>query len=354
MLRVGLALLISACAFASVECKRYVVRKGDTAYSIAKKNKMSLEQLSKANPGKNVKSLKTGDSICIPVSKAPRKAQSYDTYTIKKGAKLEHVAQKLGIPKQELERLNPELKDRWLSSGESVKIPSKKRESAGTPKGKQGATYVVKKGARLEHIAQKLGIPRRELERLNPELKGKWLPPGQVVRIPRSEKAEVAKLQPEKERVRHVIEERREVPRQVEQKPVIPREPREFSDPTAGLREMGLEMPVDGKMSKVPRGIEIVAPCSSPIKVVDGGKVIYSGGDLQAYGNMVIVEHGNFISLYAYNEENLVKRGERVNKGQVIARVGRRHNAEECALRFEIRNREGVPLDPTEYIKGVN
>ncbi|MEN3033579.1 MAG: LysM peptidoglycan-binding domain-containing protein [Aquificaceae bacterium] len=346
----GLALFISAFALAKTECKIYTVKKGDTAYSIARKNGITFQQLHRANSSKDIKSLKAGDSICIPVSKSSPKT---DVYTVKKGAKLEHVAQKLGIPEKELERLNPELKNKWLSPGQSVKIPARKQKLDENRSPNQGGVYVVKKRSKLEHVAQKLDIPKKELERLNPELKNKWLSPGQVVRLPKSqvEKTQVAKTQPERERV---AEERKEVPKQTEQRLVYKEPQREFSDPTTSLKEMGLEMPVEGKMSKVPRGIEIVAPCSSPIKAVDGGKVIYSGGDLQAYGNMIIVEHGNFISLYAYNEENLVRRGERVSKGQVIARVGKRHNAEECALRFEIRNREGVPLDPTEYIKGVN
>jgi septal ring factor EnvC (AmiA/AmiB activator) len=68
---------------------------------------------------------------------------------------------------------------------------------------------------------------------------------------------------------------------------------------------------------------------------------------------MVIVDHGDFISIYAYNEKNLVKRGDSVLRGQQIALVGRRNEGEECMLYFELRNKEGVPLDPTEYIRNA-
>ena len=120
------------------------------------------------------------------------------------------------------------------------------------------------------------------------------------------------------------------------------------------LKNLNINPPVEGKISKVPKGVEIHASCSAPVKAVEDGRVIYSGGDLQAYGNMVIVEHDTFISLYAYNETNLVKRGEKVSKGQTIAKVGKKNNSDECMLRFEIRNKEGIPLDPTEYIKDVH
>lgn len=112
-------------------------------------------------------------------------------------------------------------------------------------------------------------------------------------------------------------------------------------------------MPVDGKVSRNGRGINISTDCGKPVRAVDSGRVIYSGGDLKAYGNMVIVDHGDFISIYAYNEKNLVKRGDRVSSGQQIALVGRRNEGEECMLYFELRNKEGVPLDPTEYIRNT-
>ena len=119
------------------------------------------------------------------------------------------------------------------------------------------------------------------------------------------------------------------------------------------ISKNSLPMPVDGKVSKNGRGITIATDCGKPVRAVDSGRVIYSGGDLKAYGNMVIVDHGDFISIYAYNEKNLVKRGDSVSRGQQIALVGRKNEGEECMLYFELRNKEGVPLDPTEYIRNT-
>ncbi|MEM1843582.1 MAG: LysM domain-containing protein, partial [Desulfurococcaceae archaeon] len=45
--------------------------------------------------------------------------------------------------------------------------------------------YTVRRGGRLEHVAQATGVPLRDLERLNPDLKGKWLPAGTKVRVPK-------------------------------------------------------------------------------------------------------------------------------------------------------------------------
>ena len=60
------------------------------------------------------------------------------------------------------------------------------------------------------------------------------------------------------------------------------------------------------------------------MKAAENGVVAYSGNELKGYGNLVLVRHANnWVSAYAHNEELLVKRGEKVRRGQVIAKAGR-------------------------------
>lgn len=93
-------------------------------------------------------------------------------------------------------------------------------------------------------------------------------------------------------------------------------------------------------------GIDISAPRGTPIRSTDSGKVIYSGSEIKGYGNIVIIKHGPpFISVYAHNAVNLVREGERVGKGHVIARVGSTGRATGSHLHFEIRN-HNRPIDP--------
>ncbi len=299
------------------------------------------------NPELKGKWLTKGTVVKVPKQeqKKEKREESYTVYKIKKGGRLEHVAERLGVPKEELERLNPELKGKWLSAGTEVKVPVKvkKEEEPRVPY----KTYVVQRGAKLEHVAKKLGVSQRELEELNPGLKGKWLTKGTVVKVP-------LKVEEKRHAVRPVekpLEERKQesTPKT---EPEIIRERRQ-EDFELRMSKNSLPMPVDGKVSRNGRGINISTDCGKPVRAVDSGRVIYSGGDLKAYGNMVIVDHGDFISIYAYNEKNLVKRGDRVSSGQQIALVGRRNEGEECMLYFELRNKEGVPLDPTEYIRNT-
>jgi len=93
-------------------------------------------------------------------------------------------------------------------------------------------------------------------------------------------------------------------------------------------------------------GIDIAAPLGTPVKSADSGKVIYSGNEIKGYGNIVIIKHGPiFSSVYAHNAENLVREGDLVKKGQIIARVGQTGRAHQAHLHFEVRN-HSRPMDP--------
>lgn len=93
-------------------------------------------------------------------------------------------------------------------------------------------------------------------------------------------------------------------------------------------------------------GIDIVAPEGTPVRSIESGKVLYSGNEIRGYGNIVIIKHGPvFISVYAHNAVNLVREGDQVDKGDLIARVGRSGRATGSHLHFEVRN-HNRPIDP--------
>jgi LysM repeat protein len=284
----------------------YVVQKGAKLEHVAKKLGVSQRELEELNPGLKGKWLTKGTVVKVPKQeqKKETREESYTVYKIKKGGRLEHVAKSLGVSQKELERLNPELKGKWLSAGTEVKVPIKGKEEE-EPKVPY-KTYVVQKGAKLEHVAKKLGVSQKELEELNPGLKGKWLTKGTVVKVP-------VKVEEKKQAVRPVenpLEERKQESTSKAEAEMPQEKKRE--DAEVKISKNSLPMPVDGKVSKNGRGITIATDCGKPVRAVDSGRVIYSGGDLKAYGNMIIVDHGDFISIYAYNEKNLVKRGDKI------------------------------------------
>jgi murein DD-endopeptidase MepM/ murein hydrolase activator NlpD len=106
-----------------------------------------------------------------------------------------------------------------------------------------------------------------------------------------------------------------------------------------------------GKYELKNNGIAIAAPQGTPIRAAEKGKVIYSGADLRDYGNLIVIDHeGGFATVYAHNQLNLVKRGERVSKGQVIAKVGMTGIAESPYVHFEIRQ-DAKAKDPLAFLK---
>jgi murein DD-endopeptidase MepM/ murein hydrolase activator NlpD len=97
-------------------------------------------------------------------------------------------------------------------------------------------------------------------------------------------------------------------------------------------------------------GINIAAPSGSPVTAVDAGTVAYAGNELRGYGNLVLIKHASgWISAYAHCEELLVKRGDNVSRGQVIAKVGATGGVSEPQLHFELRRGKHA-VDPREFL----
>lgn len=98
-------------------------------------------------------------------------------------------------------------------------------------------------------------------------------------------------------------------------------------------------------------GIDIQGAAGQPVLASRGGRVAYSGSGLRGYGKTVIVNHGEGLqSLYAHNSALLVAVGDRVERGQAIARVGRSGNATTEHCHFEIRLNDRR-VDPMRWLK---
>ena len=98
-------------------------------------------------------------------------------------------------------------------------------------------------------------------------------------------------------------------------------------------------------------GIDISAPRGTPVKAAHSGRVLYSGNEIKGYGNIIIIEHEQgFTTIYAHNDANDVAEGEKVGRGQIIARVGRTGRTSVPNLHFEIRM-NNRPINPRLLLK---
>jgi murein DD-endopeptidase MepM/ murein hydrolase activator NlpD len=100
-------------------------------------------------------------------------------------------------------------------------------------------------------------------------------------------------------------------------------------------------------------GINLALPEGTPVHAAEDGVVAYAGSELKGYGNLVLVRHSNgFVTAYAHASEIMVKRGDQVRRGQVIAKSGQTGNVSSPQLHFEIR-KGSTPVDPTQYLPGA-
>jgi murein DD-endopeptidase MepM/ murein hydrolase activator NlpD len=94
-------------------------------------------------------------------------------------------------------------------------------------------------------------------------------------------------------------------------------------------------------------GINIAAPLGTPVRAAENGVVVYAGNELRGFGNLLLIRHADgWVSAYAHCDALLVKRGDQVKRGQVIARVGQTGAVSSPQLHFELR-KSGQAVDPT-------
>jgi septal ring factor EnvC (AmiA/AmiB activator) len=99
-------------------------------------------------------------------------------------------------------------------------------------------------------------------------------------------------------------------------------------------------------------GIGIGAAEGTPVKTVAAGEVVFAEPS-GTYGLTVLVEHGGgAYSLYASLASARVRRGQRVSKGEVIGTVGQADPDLPPRLHFEMRPRDGIAVDPLEWLRG--
>ena len=136
--------------------------------------------------------------------------------------------------------------------------------------------------------------------------------------------------------------------------------PAKATDATGALPTF--RWPVRGKVitsygaktnGKANDGINLAVPEGTPVKAAEDGVVAYSGNELKGYGNLVLVRHSNgYVTAYAHASELLVKRGDTIKRGQVIAKSGQSGEVGSPQLHFEIR-KGSSPVDPLQFLNGA-
>lgn len=100
-------------------------------------------------------------------------------------------------------------------------------------------------------------------------------------------------------------------------------------------------------------GINIKASAGDSVRAAADGVVAYAGNTIPGFGGLVLIKHdGNWVTAYAHAESLLVTRGQKVKKGDIIARAGDTGSVDEPQVHFEIR--EGRrPVDPLKHLPSL-
>ena len=123
----------------------------------------------------------------------------------------------------------------------------------------------------------------------------------------------------------------------------------------SGVSSSGFIWPVSGvvtsgfgyRWGRMHEGIDISAPCGTPIRAVASGTIIFSGW-MGGYGNLVVVDHGNGLAT-AYAHQSAIYASGGVGQGQTIGAVGTTGSSTGCHLHFEVRVNGGA-VDPMGYL----
>ena len=217
-------------------------------------------------------------------------------------------------------------------------LPGCAQKTASVPAASSGRAHdvyhVVRPGENLYRIGKAYGVAIDELARINGIKDPKLIFSGQRLLIPGANRAV----------------------------PVDTIAPAESAQPDHGIHSLEspdetLIWPIAGTVNSGfgPRGsgfhdgIDIAAPEGSPVRAIEKGEVIYSD-QIRGYGNIVIIRHGSgIVSVYAHNQINLVRAGQDVEQGEIIAKVGSTGRVTGPHLHFEIR-KHNVAQDPVRYL----
>jgi murein DD-endopeptidase MepM/ murein hydrolase activator NlpD len=123
-----------------------------------------------------------------------------------------------------------------------------------------------------------------------------------------------------------------------------------FYWPVRGQVIAGFGAKINGQPNN---GIDVAVPEDTPVKAADDGVVLYAGNGLKTYGNLLLVRHPNgYVTVYAHAKELLVKAGDEIKRGQIIAKSGKTGDVDRPQVHFEIR-KASAPVNPLPYLNGA-
>ncbi len=250
--------------------------------------------------------------------------------TVQPGDTVYAIARRTGATPQAIISLNRLSPPYGLEAGQIVRVPANSvppsRAAAAAPP--RETSHVVRSGDTLYSISRATGTSVEAIAQANSLGRPYSLRVGQTLRIPDASGAVAAGSSGPDADVGDLA-------RNVSYGSATTKPGSLFDWPVQGRVIGSFGLSDAGKRND---GVNIAAPVGTPVRAAGDGEVVYRGSELEGYGNLLLIKHDDgFVTAYAHNDAMLVKKGDRVRKGQVIAKVGQTGSASEPQLHFEIR-----------------
>lgn len=313
--------------------REHTVKSGDTLSSIARRYDVSVEGIMAANGLTNTR-LSLNQVLKLPApGESPRTAVAARTHTIKDGESIYIIADRYNVDYQDLAKYNGLSRPDLIRPGQELKIPG----SAAQPT--QVAASTPDRNPKSEGVK----VVRTRTVSVRPEPAAK---PVQVastaanVPVPDSSPVRAAAPAPS-------APEPHKPTQTVSLTSPGPMSGTEFRWPVRGRVISKFGSKPNGKHND---GINVAVPLGTSVKAAENGVVAYAGNELEGYGNLILVRHADgWVSAYAHNEELLVKRGDAVKRGQIIAKAGQTGSVTQPQVHFELR-KGSKPVDPLQHM----
>ena len=270
-----------------------VVKKGDTLYSIARSYNVPIREMIEANHLSPPYTLKIGRKLDIPSARY---------HIVQKGDTLYSIAKRYGVNINSLSKTNNLHPPFSLKIGQKLLLPGSVVDSSTVAQtSKDSTTWFPWKSGNSSPKK-----PLKQTKKYNTSKK--------------TSKSQTTKVSPRKTK---------------------------FTWPVKGtvISKFG----TIGK-GRTNDGINIKAPLGTTVKAADSGTVAYAGNELKGFGNLILIKHNDgWVTAYAHNDRLVVKKGDKVKKGEKIATVGSTGGVNTPQLHFEVRAGKKA-VNPQNYL----
>ncbi|MGL4251384.1 MAG: LysM peptidoglycan-binding domain-containing protein [Aeromonas sp.] len=292
----------------------YVVKRGDTLYSIAFNSGNDVPSLASLNNISPPYNIYPGQQLRLDGSSASvGSSRSTGSYEVRRGDTLSSIGRQFGMSAQALAQSNNLSAPYALQPGQVLNVQS----GSGTQ-----IAAVTRPVTPSAQISVRPSSGARPLA--NPDNSGQT--------TPFISQKSVAAAAP------------KEYAQRKEQNTTNSQSRLSWHWPAKGRVVQGFSVAEQGN-----KGIDIAGQKGQPVYAAGSGKVVYAGSALRGYGKLIILKHDDdYLSAYAHNDELRVKEGDSVKGGSVIANMGST-DAPDVRLHFEIRYR-GKSINPMSYL----